>query len=71
MNEIFDSLYICSIDGKLVSSADGRPFQYNMYRNDDENRKRYSAIGRSVTTYIYDLLVRDCGLIKIPIPVCR
>ncbi|UJR31574.1 hypothetical protein I4U23_019061 [Adineta vaga] len=55
--------------GKLVSLENGRPFQFNAYPHDEDNQKRYHAIGRLVDNYIYGLLENECHLRRIPIPV--
>ncbi|CAF3581496.1 unnamed protein product [Rotaria sordida] len=57
-------------NGKLVSIIDGKPFEFHVHSNNDDNRVRYNAIGRLVTNYIYDLLEeKECGLQRIKIPL--
>ena len=50
---------------------DSTPFQFDVYSSKEDNHRRYNAIGRLITDYIYGLLQSKCGLIPIPIPVCR
>ncbi|CAF0881854.1 unnamed protein product [Rotaria sordida] len=57
-------------NGKLVSIIDGKPFEFHVHSNNDDNRVRYNGIGRLVTNYIYDLLEeKECGLQRIKIPL--
>jgi len=62
--------YIFEIDGKLVSIENGKPFEFNVYSNKEDNRKRYHSIGRLVDNYVYGLMENDLQLRRITIPVC-
>ncbi|CAF1211232.1 unnamed protein product [Rotaria sp. Silwood1] len=54
---------------KLVSIIDGKPFEFHVSPNKEDNFERYNAIGRLVTNYIYDLLEKECHLKRITIPL--
>ncbi len=62
--------YVFLLDGKLVSTEDGKPFEFNVYLNDEDNNKRYHSIGRLVDNYVYNLLETECYLRRMTIPVC-
>jgi hypothetical protein len=58
------------IDGKLVSTDNGQPFQFYVFPNKEDNYTRYHAIGRLVDNVIYDRMEKGLGLRRITIPVC-
>ena len=58
------------LDGKLVQISDGKPFVFFVSPNNQENQRRYHAIGRFVDQYIYGLLQAELKLRPLRIPVC-
>ncbi|CAF1239900.1 unnamed protein product, partial [Didymodactylos carnosus] len=55
--------------GKLVQINGDEPFIYNVYKSKEDNKKRYSAIGKLVEKEIYRLLETECDLDRVPIPI--
>jgi hypothetical protein len=47
-----------------------QPFQFYVFPNNEDNARRYHAIGRLVDNYIYERMEENLGLRRIPIPVC-
>uniref|UniRef100_S4RLZ0 Family with sequence similarity 172 member A n=1 Tax=Petromyzon marinus TaxID=7757 RepID=S4RLZ0_PETMA len=56
-------------EGRLESIQDGSCFQFNFYNNKSRDQRRYEALGEVITEYVYELLVKECGLEKHYVPV--
>ncbi|CAF1330919.1 unnamed protein product [Adineta ricciae] len=69
-SSLTDYRYCFDAQGKLVSLDDGKPFRFNVCRNDHDNQTRYHAIGRAIDEYIYEQLEGLYHLKRIQIPVC-
>ena len=53
-----------------MSIENQQPFQFYVFPNNEDNSRRYHAIGRLIDEYIYERLEQDLRLRRIPIPVC-
>ncbi|CAF0922543.1 unnamed protein product [Adineta ricciae] len=68
-SSLTDYRYCFDAQGKLVSLDDGKPFRFNVCRNDHDNQTRYHAIGRAIDEYIYEQLEGLYHLKRIQIPI--
>ncbi|XP_037772774.1 cotranscriptional regulator FAM172A homolog [Penaeus monodon] len=57
-------------DGKLKNIQTGEPFVFAVSPDDrDYNQKRYEALGELVQQDVYQLVKRECGMIKASVPI--
>ncbi|XP_061428507.1 cotranscriptional regulator FAM172A-like isoform X2 [Lethenteron reissneri] len=61
--------YEFNTKGQLRSTRDGSRFKYNFYGSGSRDQRRYEALGEVITEYVYELLVKKCGLEKHYVPV--
>ncbi|CAF0993057.1 unnamed protein product [Didymodactylos carnosus] len=54
---------------KFVQIDIDAPFEYELYKNKEDNQKRYETIGKLLDKEIYTLLETECHLTRIIIPV--
>lgn len=53
----------------LTREITEEPFVFNVSADPKYNQARYEALGELITPYVYDLLLNDTGLKKLPVPV--
>ncbi|EDV26313.1 uncharacterized protein TRIADDRAFT_22252 [Trichoplax adhaerens] len=56
-------------DGELRNINSNSPFVFDVSSSGSYNQKRYEALGEVIEKYVYELLVKDCHLEKITLPV--
>ncbi|XP_012261685.2 FAM172 family protein homolog CG10038 [Athalia rosae] len=44
------------------------PFEFNVSDDHAFNQKRYEALGQIIDNYVYDILEKDAGLTRLPVP---
>ncbi|KAG8451936.1 hypothetical protein GDO86_003937 [Hymenochirus boettgeri] len=69
--QILDDLeYYFNESGELRHMITKKPFVYNYYKNEYErNHTRYKILGDMITDHVYEILVKECGLERIQIPI--
>ena len=58
-----------SLDGRLVSIESKKPFQFDVFQNNDENQKRYETIGKLIDEAVFEKLEEEGHLQRQIVPV--